>query len=481
MNSRTSRRARQWPPRLWPPRQWPPLVFATVLSSALAACSSFSQDGGFSPVAASAASRLDKQVFWPRSDAEAAKSNATVVQLLSRPLGPDDAVQVALLNNRNLRASFQDLQISEADLVQAGRLPNPRFDFSHASGGGQVDIVETLSFNVLSLLTLPYARDLEKQRFAQTQTAVFLGIAQLATQTREAYLDAVAARQSLVYRRQVGDAAEAGAVLAQRMQMAGNWNRVDQAREQVFYTDASSARTRAEAADVATREKLMGLLGLSGGTEAAATLQLAGELPELPPALDALPDIERQVLQNRIDLQMMHQSLESLAQRLKLVHATRFVNVLDLGPSWTQQGPRSAPHERGYAVTLEVPIFDDGAARVKRSEALYRQAVERFAQAATDARAEVRSAYAAYAACFAVAKQQRDVVIPLRKSVSAENLLRYNASLISIFELLADAREQVTSVDDYIADLRDFWLAKSRLDAALLGSATPPTYLRSLP
>jgi outer membrane protein TolC len=396
----------------------PALIFSAALQSGLCACTGFSQDGGFSTVAASTTSRLAKTVSWPRSDAEAAKSSAAVTQLMSRPLAPDDAVQVALLNNRGLRASFQDLQISEADLVQAGRLPNPRWDFSHAGGGGQVDVVETLSFNVLSLLTLPYAHEIEKQSFARMQTTVFLGVAQLAARTREAYFDAVAAHQSLEYRRQVSDAAETGAVLAQRMQAAGNWNDIDQAREQVFYADATRDLTRAEAADVATREKLQSLLGISGDADSAPTLELAPALPDLPAGIEALPDVERTVLQNRIDLQMMHQNIEALARRLKLVRATRFVNVLDLGPSWVQQGPRDAPHERGYAITLEVPIFDDGAARLKKSEALYIQAVERFAQAAIE------------------------------------------------------AREQISSIDDYIIALRDFWLAKSRLDAALLGTPT---------
>jgi outer membrane protein TolC len=64
-------------------------------------------------------------------------------------------------------------------------------------------------------------------------------------------------------------------------------------------------------------------------------------------------------------------------------------------------------------------------------------------------------------------------VVPLRKAVADQNLLRYNASLISIFELLADAREQVVSVDGYIQSLRDFWIAKSQLDAALLGNPSP--------
>jgi outer membrane protein TolC len=449
------------------------LIVTAVMHAGLSACTSFSQDGGFASVAADTQSRLNKEVYWPRSAAETAKSAAAVDQLLARPLGPEDAVQVALLNNRDLRASFEDLKISEADLVQAGRVANPRFDFAHASADGQFDVVETLSFNVLSLLEIPYARDVEKQRFAQTQSAVFLGVAQLAAQTREAYFDAVAAHQSLEYRSQVSAAAATGSVLAQRMLAAGNWNSIDQAHQQVFYVEATRALTRAQLADAAARETLKSLLGLPDSTEPARPLQLAATLPDLPASIEELPDVERTVLQNRIDLKMMRQNVDALARRLKLVRATRFVNVLDIGPTWVKQGPSNAPHEPGYAITLEVPIFDDGGARVQKSDALYVQAVERFAQAAIDARSQVRQAYAAYKASFELARQQRDVVLPLRKSVSEQNRLRYNASLISIFELLADAREQVACVDDYITDLRGFWRAKSRLDAALLGSATP--------
>jgi len=441
--------------------------------SELNGCAGFSGDRGFAGVAATTQTRLHKDVAWPRTAGEAAKCAADVAQLMSHPLTADDAVQVALLNNRGLRASFAELQISEADLVQSGRLPNPRFDLTHAGADGQYDIVETLSFNVLSLLTLSYAHDIEARRFAQTQSAVFLDIAQLATATRQAYFQAVAAQQSLQYLLKVSQAAETGAILAQRMRSAGNWSSIDQAREQIFSTEAARDLLRAQLAESAARENLSRLLGLSGEPGPTNDMTLAPTLPDLPASIEAQPDVERMLLENRVDLQLMHQNIDALARRLKLSKATRIINVLDLGPSWTKQGARDAPYQHGYAVTLEIPIFDSGAARVRKAEAVYAQAVDRFAQAALEARSQVRQAYAAYRASFDIARQQRDEVVPLRQMLAGENVLRYNASLISIFELLADTREQIRSVDDYIGSLRDFWLAKSRLDAALLGNPTP--------
>ena len=447
------------------------LLLITLAALGFDGCTGFSKDSGFGAVSDAARRRLAANIEWPRTAEERAKVDAQVAALLGQPLSAEDAVQIALLNNRALQGAFEDLGISEADLVQAGRLPNPRFDLRHASAAAQYDVEETLSLNVLSLLTMPYARGIEKQRFAQTQNRVILRVAQLAHDTREAYYAALGARESREYLRQVRAAAETSATLAQRMVAAGNWSELEQAREQSVYIDAAQGLARAELADAAALEKLIGIMGLPGEKTAALNLQLAEVLPALPARIEDLPDIESSLLQNRLDLQLMRMRIDELRRNLKLTRSTRFINVLEVGATRVQQGSRDAPYERGYTITLEVPIFDSGAARVKKSEAIYAQAVDRFTQAAIEARSQIRLAYAGYRSAYELAKQQRDEVLPLRKSVARENLLRFNASQISIFELLSGAREQAAGLDGYIQRLRDFWIAKSQLDAALLGAA----------
>ncbi|HEV7357699.1 MAG TPA: TolC family protein [Steroidobacteraceae bacterium] len=447
------------------------LLLITFAALGVCACAGFSRDSGFDTVSDSARRHLALNPVWPRTPEEKDRVAAQVAGVLSHSLSAADAVQVALLNNRMLQADFEELGISEADLVQAGRLPNPRFDLRHASAGGQYDIEETLSFNVLALLTMPYARDIEKRRFAQTQNAVVSRIAQLAQDTREAFYRAVAAREYRDYRQKVRAAAETGATLARRMVAAGNWNKLDAAREQSFYVDAVQGLTQAQLAEQSARERLLVLLGLLEVKPGGPELQLEGSLPELPGSAEQLPDVEQAVLQNRLDLKAMRAQIDELQQRLKLTRSTRYVNVLDLGATRVRQGARDSAFERGYAVTLEVPIFDSGAARLKKSEAIYAQSVDRLAHAAIEARSQIRLAYAGYRAAYELALQQRDEVLPLRKAVAQENLLRYNASQISIFELLSDAREQAAGIDGYIQRLRDFWIAKSRLDGALLGNA----------
>lgn len=65
----------------------------------------------------------------------------------------------------------------------------------------------------------------------------------------------------------------------------------------------------------------------------------------------------------------------------------------------------------------------------------------------------------------------RDEIVPLRKNISEEVLLRYNANLMSVFELLADARQQIAAVSATIDAQRDFWLAETALNLALSGKS----------
>jgi outer membrane protein TolC len=444
------------------------LLGAFLACAAVSGCTTFSRDGGFDAVAEATQDKLAKQVRWARSADERAKSDAEVAALLSHPLAVDDAVQVALLNNPGLQATFAELGISEADLVQSGRVPNPRFTLRHSSAAGLYDIEETLTFNVLSLLMVPYVNATEKRRFAQVQTAMVIQVADLADRTRSAYYTAVAARESLHYAWQVKDAAQTSAELAHRMQGAGNWNRMDQAEQQGFYNQALQDLARAQLADEAAAAELNRLLGMR---DDAVPVQLADRLPELPTNIAMLPSLEQTAMQSRLDLQLMRSQIAELARKLKLTKATRFVDVLDVGPTRVRNGTANDPYEKGYEVSLTIPIFDSGDARVHKAEAIYAQAVDRLAQAAVDARADVRKAAAQYQTTYVLAVRQRDDVIPLSKAVAKQELLRYNASLVSIFDLLANARAEVASVNDYIQNARDFWIAQSHLDTVLIANA----------
>jgi outer membrane protein TolC len=450
----------------FPTSRSPRLRLLAMLASAavLGGCASFTPDGGFATVEKTTKDRLGKDVQWARSDADQDSISKRVDELLSKPLTVDAAVQVALLNNRGLQADFQELGITEAEVVQAGRLPNPGFSFGRMSQGDEREIERGLHFNLARLVAMPLIGRMEARRFEQVQARVSMNVLSLAADTRKAYFTALAAEETVRYMRQVKQAADASAELARRMEQVGNFNKLQRAREQSFYANAALQLARAEQAQRSTRERLVRLLGLWG---AQTQFALPERLPDLPPSPLELPDVEQVALAQRLDVQGARQAAEMTASNLGLTRTTRFVNVLELGLA--RNSSNEAPTQRGWEIGFELPLFDWGGARVARAEAIYMQTLHRAAETAINARSEVREAYTGYRSAYDIARHHRDELVPLNQRIAEENVLRYNGMFIGVFELLADARTQIASVNASIEALRDFWIAQADLDMALIG------------
>ena len=439
---------------------------ALALALALTGCASFTPDAGLGVVQQATEARLGTpvQLAWARQPEDLDRIAQRVAELLSGPLGMDAAVQVALLNNRGLQAAYAELGITEAEVVQAARLPNPGFSFGRMTQGDEIELERGLHVNLARLVAMPLVQRVEARRLEQVRTAVAMQVLSLAADTRKAWVQAVAAEESVRYSQQVMQAAEAGAELARRMAQVGNFNKLQQAREQGFYADAALNLARAEQHQRSTRERLTRLMGLWGEQTG---FRLPERLPDLPSQPRELPDIERTALAQRLDVAAARLGAEATARNLGLTRTTRFVNVLELG--LVRNSSNEAPTQKGWEISLELPLFDWGGARVARAEAVYMQALHRAAETAINARSEVREAYGAYRSAWDIAKHQRDEIVPLKARIAEENLLRYNGMLIGVFELLADARSQIASVNGAIDALRDFWIAQADLDMALVG------------
>jgi outer membrane protein TolC len=444
---------------------------ATAASTVfLTGCASFSADGGFDKVSELTKERTGHAVPAQRTDADGQTARARVTELLKEPLTPEAAIEVALLNNRGLQAKFAELGIAESELVRAGRLKNPSFSFGRLSAGGAVEIDRAVLFDVLGLLTMPIAKEVGQRRLEQAQYQAAYDAVSLAADVRRAYFEAVAAQELVRFFRQVKETADVSNELAKRMLQAGNFNKLTQMREQAFQADATAQLARATHQATAEREKLSRLLGLDGEQ---LNFLLPQRLPDLPKQPTEAQNAEQTAMEKRLDVLMAKRGAEATARSLGLTKATRLVNVLEVG--YQNKSETGGPRSNGYEIELELPLFDFGATRAARAEATYLQAVNRTAEVAVNARSEVREAYSAYRTSYELARHYRDEVVPLRKRISEENLLRYNGMLISVFELLTDAREQVAGVTGYVQALRDFWVAETNLQTALTGRSPGPS------
>jgi outer membrane protein TolC len=449
-------------------KKYPAYTKATPLLLALfvlSGCASFTKDGGLNDVKLLTEKHISQQVIWSKTTADQHLIAERVAELMQKDLDVELAVQIALLNNKSLQADLFELGISEADMVQAGRLPNPRFSMLYARNNGDYKIEQALTFNIFSLLTMPKLVEIERLNFEQTKQQVAIKVLQVAYQTRQAYFNAVAANQQYSYSLQVKTSAEASAEMAKRMVKAGNWNQLELAREQGFYAEAALDMLEAKQKSIAAKESLARLLGMS-----ANQLTLQSRLPDLPKTLTEPEQFTKQAFAERLDLQAARLRTENMAKRLGLSKTTRFINVLEIGPARVLEGSRNDAYKKGVDIAFELPLFDWGSAKVARAEASYMQSVNEAAYIANNAQSEIREAYGYYQTSYDIAKQYADEIVPLRKKILDEKLLRYNGMLVSPFELFADARAQVSSVKTYIQKLNAFWLADTELQMTRIGN-----------
>jgi outer membrane protein TolC len=441
-------------------------VLAGCALLGLAACASTGPDGGFADVGKAVSSRTGMETKWVRSAKEAEDVRERVKQLLAKPLGPEDAVQIALVNNPGLQASYAELGVAGGDLLSTV-LPNPQLSYLRTQHEGEYKIETVLSFNILSLVTVPMAMRAQERRFAQAKLRAAEAAVRMAAETRKAYFRALAAQQAAAYMEDVKSAAEASAELARRMAAVGNFSKLDRMRQQAFYAEATAQLAAARQAAVSERERLIRLMGLWGGE---TQFKLPSRMPELPKAPRELPNAESLAMEERLDVQAAREEAQALARSLGLTRVTRFTDEFELGIARTREDPE--PAKKGYEIGVPIPLFDWGSGRMARAEALYMQAASRIAETAINARSDVRESYSAYRTAYDTARHYGEEIVPLRKQISEEMVLRYNGMLASVFELLVDAREQVSAVSASIDALGQFWLADAELQRSLAGGGS---------
>ncbi|WP_081271479.1 TolC family protein [Variovorax paradoxus] len=444
---------------------------ALAAALVLAGCASLSSDGGSADVQAlTAGNPLVAGAAAQRAPDEASRKR--IGELLARPLDAESAVRIALVNSPRVQDAFATLQLSDADRVQAASLPNPVLAFSRLREGSEREFERMLSFNVVGLLTLPWQARWAGQRHESAKLQAAQSVLVLAADTRRAWVRAVAAQQSVAYLRDAKEATEAGAELAHRMARAGNWSALQRTREQLLLADASAQLARAEQSAVASREQLTRLLGLSGGDTAYT---LPDRLPPLPDAVPELGDVQALALRDRLDVRSATAQNAAVAGSLGLTHATSVINAMELGvvrnTKFDNGADRSRSTKRGFELDLPIPVFDWGQARNGRAEALYLQSAARVRDVGVLAASEAREAWQGWNTAYAIARRYRDEVLPLRKQVNEEMVLRYNGMLASVWELLGETRASVLAVNAGMEAQRDFWLADTDLQLVLTGSS----------
>ena len=431
-------------------------------------------------VANIAGETIKKDVVSIRTEDDAERAKGSVQGLLRRSLTVDAAVQIALLNNRGLQASYNELALAEADLVQDSLPPNPAFSISRISGDGALEVERQVVGDILALATLPFRSEIARQRFQKAQLRAAEETLRLAADVRRTYYRAVAANEFVDLLTDAKSTAESTAQLALKLGQTGSLNKLDQAREQVFYaeTTADLATLRQDA--TSSRERLIRLLGLWDGD---LGIRLPQKLPVLPRWPLSLPRIEVDAVEHQIGLQIARVQLGALAKSLNLTEASRFVTMLDVADiDRKTRDPDTPPfRERGFDVQFQILIFDGGEVRVRQAVETYNQAFNLLTEKAVNVRSEARDAFRVYRSTYDIAGHYQREVLPLRKIISDEMQLRFSSMQVDVFALLTEARQRIAALRAAIEAKRDFWLAQSELKTAVNGGGRSDTQQETRP
>lgn len=385
----------------------------SIAVAVLSGCISVPRDAGFDAVATSVSARTDKRILWNRSTEDDRAVETAVRELLARDLTVDSAVQIALLNNRTLQATYEDLGVAQADLVQAGLLTNPTLGFEvRFPARPRLPIELHIVQSFLELFHIPLKKRVASAAFDGAKARVSHAVLTTAADVATAFYRQQGAEQTLELRRTVVLATEASADAAQRLRAAGNITILELANERALHAQATLDLAMAEAEALDDRERLNVLLGLWG---VDTGWHLAPRLPELPPQDVFSGSLETRAIEQRLDLAAARDDIAFAAQSLRLSPWQQLVPTFDAGLHYEKE-PDGA-HTTGPSVNISIPIFDQGQAARFGAHARLRRAQQRYAALAVEIRSQVRRARNQLGAARGRAELLAKVVLPLRVSV----------------------------------------------------------------
>ena len=446
------------------------LILSALLPVAIAGCASTNPKAAFNGVSQNVTARTGVSVQWWRDNSSSNEITEAIVPLLNTNLTAQTAVTIALLNNRSLQAEFEEIGISQADLAQASRLHNIeiagswRFPDRPPSA---VDAEYSAAGDLLDLLTLPARKKVAARNLEQTKLQVADKVLELAAETQTAFYD-LQAQLDLTNRLSAIVALnDAAADFAQRQYNAGDISELELNNQQASAAQSQLELMQARSRAQMQREQLNRLMGLAG---TQTNWQITDQLPSLPTNEPPMSNLESLAVKQRLDLAAAREQVESVAAALRLKEHTRFIPGATIGVD-TERTP-DGQRVTGPTLDLELPLFDQGQPAVARLAAEYRQAQDNYQALSVNVRSEVRQARDALLAAREAAEFSEQHLLPLQAKILRKTLLQYNAMQESTYDLLLAKQNEETATQEYVASLRDYWIARAELGRAVGGRLT---------
>jgi outer membrane protein, heavy metal efflux system len=402
---------------------------------------------------------------------------AIVAKLLRKPLTVASAVQIALLSNRGLQATFGEIGIAQADVIEAVTAPNPSVDFDvqFPVAAAQMNRYGWLvAQESVQILMIPLKKKIAEERLEAAELRVAAETLRLVAEVKAAYFtyqgDQQLSRDSKSSRKQMRPRST-----AQKQFEAGNITDFALLQSQSSYSQGRLDLAKAETDLRSQREKLNRLLGL-WGTD--TDWEIKGDIMPIPDSNFTTKRLESLAVAQRLDLRAAHRNLTSIISALGLTKTYRWVPVLNMG--FTGERDTDGALNMGPSFSIELPIFNQGQSRIARGEAQLRMAESKLEAMAVDIRSEVRELRDRLLSLADMAKYYHDDLLPTRIRMVNNAILQYNAMQFRPYELFPAKSQELEAERGYFDTLRDYWITRAELESAVGGTLTPRKRATSL-
>jgi cobalt-zinc-cadmium efflux system outer membrane protein len=440
----------------------------------LTGCAAVSQQDAFQSVQGEVSAQTGMQVVWNQSTADDQKAQESARQILAKPLTADDAVRIALLNNPELQATFEEIGISQADLVLAGLLHNPTLMASWRFPDKPPSITDTeysIAADFLDLVMIPMKTKIARTNLEQTELRIDQQVLALVTQVKTAFYSYQADGQLEARLQLIGHADEAAADLAKAQQQAGNSTDLETASKLAQFAAAHISLANAQKEKLAAREKLDRLMGLSG---ADIDWKAAPNLPTLPEHELSLSNLESLAMTQRRDLAALKSNVDAMGMALALKTNTRFLPTeINIGADTEKQS--DGQRITGPTLDVTLPIFDQGEGEIAKLTAEYHMAQRQLQARVIAVQSEVREARENLKMNRDLVDYYKKTVLPLDLKIVNQSQLEFNAMQKNNFDLFLSKQQELESEKDYVGAWRDYWIARAELEQAVggrLGTST---------
>jgi len=329
-----------------------------------------------------------------------------IAELLRDDLELSEAVEVGLLNNPGLQASFHNVGMAHADRVQASMLTNPSLSAAlrFPTSGGASEFEGGLFGNLLDIWQVPKRERVAESALQRRILELAQQAALLASDIRTAYVQAIAADRQLAISIENKESSKQLLELAETRLNAAAGTTIDTNLARLEFLDTEIAHRDAEYASGEAHRQLLRLLGF--GPEKSG-LRLVELSDEGPPPLPPVEKLEALALTRRLDVRAAEEAVRQAGAEVERQRGL-FMRNVDVGIVAEKDGDWSV----GPGVKIDLPLFDQNQAQVAKALEAESQCELALTAIRLTATQEVRSALArAEASWDTVAIYRTDILV----------------------------------------------------------------------